>query len=500
MHRGCLGAGAASGHPVSCARLQQVLGSLHFQRASNLVLRNCGRAQPLESCYVQPHVPRLHKPGHERTAVGVCASMQRATANSASTVTSSLAQFNMLTECGSPPSAADVQEVLPHLTPKQLADAVWSFAKHDVKPTPDLMDAVAQEIHSKLGQFRAQDLSNTLWAFAMLKYKPTEQWWQDFERQVFGALTDLTDRELANLLWAFAVLERRPGQQSQLHQQPPQQQQQQAHLRGWVLDPLLAHSCAGGFAGYSATSLHLLVWSLGKLHYTPPAAWLESFLPAAEAHFFRFTPTELANIIWALAKLGARLPSEWLDKLLLVAQWRFPSFPARLLSIVAWSTATLNHRPQQEWLMCFEEQVRAKFLDFSGHELACVAWSLRRFGYSTRDNAVFYMLQKQQHFLAADFEILSNPKLLRQVLGWKASLASRCLFAAAWHRRPHSAAGDGRLRFVALYFLGDLVSRFGNNDLGLKCGACTVAGSDAPCRATSIKVEMLVQSGWKPTW
>ena len=48
-----------------------------------------------------------------------------------------------------------------------------------------------------------------------------------------------------------------------------------------------------------------------------------------------------------------------------------------------------------------------------------MAWSLRRFGYSTRDNAVFYMLQKQQNFLAADFEILANPKLLRQVLGWK---------------------------------------------------------------------------------
>ncbi|GIL69774.1 hypothetical protein Vretimale_10177 [Volvox reticuliferus] len=190
---------------------------------------------------------------------------------------------------------------------------------------------------------------------------------------------------------------------------------------GWVLDPLLAHSCAGGFVGYSASSLHLLVWSLGKLHYSPPAAWLETFLKATETHFFRFTPTELANIIWALAKLGAQLPSQWLDKLLLVAQWRFPSFPARLLSIVAWSTATLNHRPQPEWLMCFEEQVRAKFLDFSGHELACVAWSLRRFGYSTRDNAVFYMLQKQQNFLAADFEILSNPKLLRQVLGWKAA-------------------------------------------------------------------------------
>ncbi|EFJ43268.1 hypothetical protein VOLCADRAFT_96596 [Volvox carteri f. nagariensis] len=373
-------------------------------------------------------------------------------------------------DCGSPPSLREIHRLLPYLTPNQLTDTLWYFAQHGMKPSTGLMGAVAERIRSSLSQCKGQDLSKTLWAFATLKYMPSEAWWRDFEGQVFGALTDLTDRELANLLWAFAgdpvEASSRPihaeaaanlfssslteeteeaaaaGSADQgvwtpgpwLHMSPPSGGPE---LRGWVLDPLLAHSCAGGFAGYSATSLHLLVWSLGKLHYTPPAAWLESFLPAAEAHFFRFTPTELANIIWALAKLGARLPSEWLDKLLLVAQWRFPSFPARLLSIVAWSTATLNHRPQQEWLMCFEEQVRAKFLDFSGHELACVAWSLRRFGYSTRDNAVFYMLQKQQHFLAADFEILSNPKLLRQVLGWKASpLPGSCPVRV----RPHNVS------------------------------------------------------------
>ncbi len=155
-------------------------------------------------------------------------------------------------------------------------------------------------------------------------------------RQVYGALTELSDRELANLLWGFAVL----GQHS-----------------SWVLDSLLAHSCCHGFAGYSAGSLHLMVWSLGKLHHAPSEQWLAGFLAAAQAAFFRFAPTELANVVWALAKLGVAVPAAWLDAFLLVAQWRFPSFSPRLLSIVAWSTATLNHRPQQEWLVCFEEQV-----------------------------------------------------------------------------------------------------------------------------------------------
>lgn len=52
------------------------------------------------------------------------------------------------------PTLEDMQEVLPHLTPKQLADAIWHFAKHDVKPTTDFMDALASEIQMKLPGFR----------------------------------------------------------------------------------------------------------------------------------------------------------------------------------------------------------------------------------------------------------------------------------------------------------------------------------------------------------
>lgn len=52
------------------------------------------------------------------------------------------------------PQLQDMQEVLPHLSPKQLADAIWTFAKHNVKPTIEFMDVIACEIHSKLPQFR----------------------------------------------------------------------------------------------------------------------------------------------------------------------------------------------------------------------------------------------------------------------------------------------------------------------------------------------------------
>ena len=103
--------------------------------------------------------------------------------------------------------------------------------------------------------------------------------------QVYKNVTDFTSRELANLTWALAVLDRRPG---------------------WLLDSVLSHA-HDGFASYTANSLHLLLWSLGKLEHAPPAEWMQAYLHAAQASFFQFTPTEMSNVIWAFAKLGGCL-------------------------------------------------------------------------------------------------------------------------------------------------------------------------------------------------
>jgi hypothetical protein len=53
-----------------------------------------------------------------------------------------------------PTSPYDVLEILPLLTPKQLADAIWGFAKQGHAPTDELMATVAQEVLSKLDHFR----------------------------------------------------------------------------------------------------------------------------------------------------------------------------------------------------------------------------------------------------------------------------------------------------------------------------------------------------------
>lgn len=200
-------------------------------------------------------------------------------------------------------------------------------------------------------------------------------------------------------MWALAVLDHRPK---------------------WILDSVLSHAL-DNFSSYSANSLHLLIWSLGKLGHAPSEEWMSEFQRTSQAAFFQFTPSEMANVIWAFAKLGTKLPNLWMDNFLMVAQWRFPSFSANLLSILVWSTAMLEHQPSQEWMLCFEQQVREKFDEFSGQELACIAWALRRFGYTGDSNAVFYMLERQEGFKEVDFEILANSKLLSQVMIWRGS-------------------------------------------------------------------------------
>ena len=62
--------------------------------------------------------------------------------------------LGMQVEHAQGPSAEDIQEILPRLSPKQLADAIWGFAKQGHKPTEEFMAVVVQEVHSKLDHFR----------------------------------------------------------------------------------------------------------------------------------------------------------------------------------------------------------------------------------------------------------------------------------------------------------------------------------------------------------
>ncbi len=73
-------------------------------------------------------------------------------------------------------------------------------------------------------------------------------------------LTDFTGRELANLMWALAILDHRPA---------------------LILDSVLGHA-VDNFASYSANSLHLIIWSVGKLSYSPNPEWMDKFLRATQ--------------------------------------------------------------------------------------------------------------------------------------------------------------------------------------------------------------------------
>ena len=66
--------------------------------------------------------------------------------------------FNLqFSEQSQVPSPEDLQEILPLLSPKQLADAIWGFAKQGLQPSDDLMCMIAEEVRSKLEHFKCAD-------------------------------------------------------------------------------------------------------------------------------------------------------------------------------------------------------------------------------------------------------------------------------------------------------------------------------------------------------
>lgn len=48
----------------------------------------------------------------------------------------------------------DLHAILPQLTPKQLADAIWGVARQEGKPSDSMMRALTQEVHRKMPEFK----------------------------------------------------------------------------------------------------------------------------------------------------------------------------------------------------------------------------------------------------------------------------------------------------------------------------------------------------------
>ncbi|GFH11243.1 uncharacterized protein HaLaN_06714, partial [Haematococcus lacustris] len=87
------------------------------------------------------------------------------------------------------PTPDQLPDILTALSPKELADAIWSFAKQGIHPPSDVMDAVSAEVLSKLPQFR-----------------PSADWLDSFIKAAQANLFQFTPTEMSNIIWALAKL------------------------------------------------------------------------------------------------------------------------------------------------------------------------------------------------------------------------------------------------------------------------------------------------------
>lgn len=125
-----------------------------------------------------------------------------------------------------------------------------------------------------LSRFRGSTWQSTINKLARfcIAYKPN---------QVDQNLGSFSDRDLANLLWSFAAL---------------------GHRNALILDHLMA--AATDLSCFTPDSLHLVIWSLGRLSYSPSEEWVQDFLDTIEPTLFQLTPAQMVDVVWALARIG----------------------------------------------------------------------------------------------------------------------------------------------------------------------------------------------------
>lgn len=64
-------------------------------------------------------------------------------------------------------------------------------------------------------------------------------------------------------------------------------------------------------ADLSTADLSILARALGEIQFTPPAAWVQSYLSAVQQLLPSFLPSQLPDMAWGLSRVRVEPDTEW---------------------------------------------------------------------------------------------------------------------------------------------------------------------------------------------
>ncbi|KAF8072851.1 hypothetical protein HT031_000511 [Scenedesmus sp. PABB004] len=304
---------------------------------------------------------------------------------------------------------------------RQLAQLLVRLAELQVKPHGAwLAGALESVLTPQLASLEPDELAGAVAALAAWAYAPPPAFMAALTAATRAALAGGTLRlsHVAQLAWSLAQL-----------QAPAQPLLDDlvaaagAMLRDDALHELRANDGADA-AGVCPVALADLLWALVKLEHAPGAAWLDAFAAAARPRLHAFTPPQLAQLVWAVARTPHWAPErEWMLDFLNAVQAQLPDFDSKSISLTAWGLATLaatergaEFRPSTRFLWRFELAAEAVLGDLAAAELACTLWALSSLkSKRAHELRLGRLVRRQTSFRGYDYQVLTNPRLLRLV-------------------------------------------------------------------------------------
>lgn len=253
----------------------------------------------------------------------------------------------------------------PDIQARQLANIAHGAAKSGCS-SPDLMNALATSIESRLVDCNGQELANTAWAFGKTGLFSAELF-KSLAKVASPKFPEFNAQELANTAWACAS---------------------SGHSDADVFGAL-ARAVEQKLADFNPQGFANTIWAFAKTGNLDEPL-LKAMVVTAQQRVDDFNSQDLANTAWAFAKLG-QFNADLFSALAKSAEWHLDYFNAQGLANTVWAFAKASHLDSKLFAV-FAKAIQRRVVDFNSQDLANTAWAFAKACYL--DKSLFTALAR----------------------------------------------------------------------------------------------------------
>ena len=202
---------------------------------------------------------------------------------------------------------------------------LWSFAKLKVRPSPQLLLGIQDNISNSVDSLDGQNISQFLWSAAKLDVFPGQKLMKEMSDRIQACLTSMSPQSVSNTFWAFSCFKEKfpppldlirdlgnhTARNIDLFNPQSLCTVLQFHAK-LVLNPSdhllvsLSAQCVHMMPDFNSHDVSMLLWSFAKLRISPDAVLVSALISRAGEEMPSFKSQEVSNLVWSLAKMISR--------------------------------------------------------------------------------------------------------------------------------------------------------------------------------------------------